>query len=245
MRHLFPPAGMKATLALAALLLVATAALAGDKQDVKGRITGNDKLIPDVYSEAAKPENHRWNWREPSPTVPPGARVLAGDPSREVCIAAFVPSPQPALQPVLVKVTGGRTIPATIVVTPGTRLSFKNVDPFVHSLFQVNEPKFGPIVTGVNSSREWTAPSTAARYEIRDTLFPSLRMYVRVETQVVGFVYPSARDGSFTLQLAPGDYVLKAFFAGNQVGKDVTGVHVVATGPFELKDPIQVGGDAK
>jgi hypothetical protein len=218
--------------------------MADNKIDVKGRIAGNEKLIPDVYSEAAKPENHRWNWREPSPTVPPAARVLSGDPSREVCIAAFLSQPQAALQPVLVKVTGGRTIPATLVVTPGTHLSFKNFDPFPHELFQKDEPKWGPNVTGQNSSREWTAPSKPDRYEIRDQLFPSLRMYVRVEPQVAGFVFPSARDGSFTLQLPPGDYVLKAFFAGNQVGKDVTGVHV-ATAPVELKDAIQVGGDAK
>ena len=199
--------------------------------------------MPDVYAEAAKPENHRWTWREASPTVPSAAKVLSADPTREIVIAAFVSAPQPAFsQPILVKVTGGRTNPATLVVTPGTRLSFKNVDPFVHSLFQVNEPKWGPNVTAPNSSRDWIAPSKTDRYEIRDALFPSVRMYIRVEPQVAAWALP-ARDGTFALQLPPGDYVLKAFFAGNQVGKDVSGVRV-ATGAVDLKDLIQVGGDA-
>src|SRR5262249_15838480 len=150
---------------------------------VKGKVQGTEKLLPDVYVDAAKPESHRWNWREPSPTVAQGARVLSADPSREVCVAAIAGATQPPHDPILVKVTGGRTLPATIVVPPKTRLSFKNVDPFTHVLYQAGaDSKWGPAnTTGNGASREWVAPDKADRYEIRDQLFPSVRMVVRVD----------------------------------------------------------------
>jgi hypothetical protein len=233
--------------AAAAGAVVAAAALAGDaalaaggSQDVRGKIQGSEKLIPDVYAEAAKPENHRYNWREPSPTVNAAARVLAADPSREVCIAAFAGAAQGPHDAVLVKVTGGRTIPATIVVPPKTHLSFKNVDPFPHSLFQVNEPKWGPVATGVNSSRDWQAPDKPDRYEIRDALFPSVRMEIRVDPQVIGFVYPSSKDGSFTLSLPQGDYTLRAYFQGNATSKDMA-IHI-GDKPVDLPGPLNVSG---
>jgi hypothetical protein len=217
-----------------------TAIAAGDAHDVKGKIVGGDKLVPDVYAEAAKPENHRFNWREPSPTVNAAARVLSADPSREVCVAAFAAAAQGPHDAVLVKVTGGRTIPATIVVPPKTHLSFKNFDPFPHSLFQVNEPKWAATQTGINSSRDWQAPDKPDRYEIRDALFPSLRMEVRVDPQVTGFVYPG-RDGTFTLSLPAGDYTLRAYFQGNATSKDMP-IHVPDKGGLDLPAPISVSG---
>src|SRR5437762_7485585 len=92
-------------------------ALAGP---VKGRISGQEKLIPDVYVEASKPEAHRFAWREPSPTVKAEFRNLSGNPSREICVAATEAANAAAHEPILLKSTGGRTIPATIVVSPGT-----------------------------------------------------------------------------------------------------------------------------
>jgi hypothetical protein len=229
--------------ALAAVLALnaGVAVAAGETHDVRGKITGNDKLVPDVYAEAAKPENHRFNWREPSPTVNAAARVLVADPSREVCIAAFAAAAQGPHDAVLVKVTGGRTIPATIVVPPKTHLSFKNYDPFPHSLFQVNEPKWAAAVTAINSSRDWQAPDKADRYEIRDSYFPSVRMEVRVDPQVVGFVYPNGKDGTFTLSLPTGDYTLRAYFQGNATSKDMP-IHVSDKGGLDLPAPLSVSG---
>jgi hypothetical protein len=211
-------------------------ALAGP---VKGRISGQEKLIPDVYTEAAKPDAHRWAWREPSPTVRAEFRALSANPSREICIAAIESSAAPAHEPILIKITGGRTIPSTIAVAPGTRLAFENRDPFPHKLFQVGSTTWNPEVINTGARREWTATG-AGRFEFRDALFPSVRSYVVVDPGVVDVAYPG-HDGAFAYgNLAPGDYVLKAFFQGKPVGKPVS-VTVRGGGLVDLKEPLSVG----
>jgi hypothetical protein len=226
------------------LFLLGACALAGGTAlaaPVKGKVTGHDKLIPDVYADAAKPESHRYSWREPSPTVRTEFRVLSANPSREICIAALATSNANPHDPILVKVTGGRTVPATIVVAPNTRLSFKNADPFPHRLYQVNEPKWSANTMATGAQRDWAAPGPG-RYEIRDEYFPSVRMWVVVEPQVVDFVYPD-KDGAFSMNLPPGEYTLKAYFAGKQVGAPA-GIFV-REGGADLKEPINVGGESK
>jgi plastocyanin len=228
----------RSALAFAAVLLVAGAgtALAGP---VRGRIAGQEKLIPDVYVEAAKPDAHRYTWREPSPTVKAEFRALAGNPSRDVCIAALSSNNAGAHDPVLVRVTGGHTIPTTIVVSPGTRLSFENRDPFPHRLYQVGSPAWAAKTVDSSQHREWTAPAGQGRYEFRDELFPSVRTFVVVEPQVLEIAYPG-RDGAFAMNLPAGDFVLKAYFNGRQVGRPMS---VASKEKFlvELKDPINVG----
>ncbi len=212
-------------LAVAAALTCAGGVIAGEAGKVKGKVTGLEKLVPDVYSESADSKNHRYNWREGSPTVPAQHRALYGSPSKEVCLAAFGGGNANPFEPIKVKVTGGRTNPAMLVVPPGTRIQFLNVDPFPHKLFQVNEPKWAPNVTGPGSNRDWTAGSPG-RYEIRDELFPSVRTFVVVEPQVSAIGYPS-RGGDFSIdKLAPGEYTLRAYFNGKPVGKDQPGFRI-------------------
>jgi hypothetical protein len=226
--------------ASASLILVgAGGALAGP---IKGRISGQEKLTPDVYTEAAKPDSHRWVWREPSPTVRAEFRTLSANPSREVCIAAMEAANAPAHEPILIKITGGRTIPATIVVSPGTHLSFENRDPFPHRLFQAGSTVWKAETINPGAHREWTA-QTGGKFEFRDELFPTVRSYVTVDPQVVEIAYPG-RDGAFAMNLQPGDYVLKAFFAGKQVGKPVS---VSVKGPqlLDLRDTLNVAEAAQ
>jgi len=213
---------------------------------VHGKVIGLEKLIPDVYAEAADSKNHRYNWREASPTVPAGARALFANPTREVVIGAFSNGSTAPLSPIKVIVTGGRTNPATLVVTPGTHVQFLNVDPFPHQLYEPNNPAFSPTETGHGSPRDWMAPAGAGRHEIRDQLFPSIRTYVVVDPQVVAYAPPS-RSGEFLIDgLAGGDYVLRAYFNGKVAGKDSPGAHVSDKGgTFELKDPWNLAGDAK
>ena len=90
-----------------------------------------------------------------------------------------------------------------------------------------------------NGIREWTAPDGNGRYEIRDELFPTVRTFVIIDPQVVQVAYPG-RDGAFGLTLPAGEYVLKAFFQGKQVGKP-TPVNAKEKSSFELKDPFNVG----
>lgn len=238
------PLSRLARLAPCALLAGATLTGVAIAGPVKGRISGQEKLVPDVYIEASKPDSHRFTWREPSPTVRAEFRNLAANPSRELCIAAVETAQAPAHEAILVKITGGRTIPATIVVSPGTRLSFENHDPFVHKLYAVGQQTWRAEPINGAAHREWSAPGPG-RFEFRDELFPSIRSYVVVEPGVVEIAYPG-RDGAFAMNLAPGDYVLKAFFSGKQVGKPIS---VGVKGPqlIELKDPLNVaeGGESK
>ena len=122
-------------------------------------------------------------------------RALSGNPSRELCIAALGKDNAPAHETMLVRITGGRTIPATIVVSPGTRLSFQNRDPFPHRIYQVGNQAWKAENQETARSREWTAPPGAGRYEFRDELFPSVRTFVVVEPQVLDDHLPRARRG--------------------------------------------------
>ena len=72
---------------LSTFALLTTVGRAGPP-NVKGKITGYEKLTPEVYAEAAKPEARRWTWREPSPSVAAQFRSLSANPSRDICIAA-------------------------------------------------------------------------------------------------------------------------------------------------------------
>jgi hypothetical protein len=224
-----------------AFLAVSSAVGAGP---LKGRIVGQEKLIPDVYVEAARPDAHRFTWREPSATVRAEFRTLSGNPSRDLCIAAITQSttPAPAHDPILIRVTGGHTIPTTIVISPGTRLSFENRDPFPHRLFIVDSTVFKAETTESGRRREWSAPAGAGRYEVRDELFPSVRTFVVVDPEVIDIAYPG-RDGAFGMNLPAGDFVLKAFFGGKQVGRPVS-VSAKERLLLDLKEPLNVGETA-
>jgi len=235
-RHL-----VAAALALLATALSSGSLRAGGTSTIKGKVTGWDKLLPQTYQEASKPDSHRFTWREPSPTVKQDFRRLSANVSRDVCVAAFGNGAAPAHDSQRVFVTGERVMPSTIVLSPGSRLSFKNADPFQHTLYEVGNASWGPNPTAPGSSRDWAASATGV-HVIRDAQFPSLVMYVVVDAAAVEATYPD-RDGTFNINLPPGDYTLKAFFDGKPVGKPVDGVHL-GDKDMELKDPMPIG-DAK
>lgn len=239
-RHQAPPMLLRrAILPLTLCAVAATAAGAALAGPVKGRISGQEKLVPDVYAEAAKPDAHRYAWREPSPTVRSEFRTLFANPPRDICIAAVESAAAPAHDAILIKITGGRTIPTTIAVSPGTRLSFENRDPFPHRLYQVGSTTWHAEVINSSARREWTATG-AGRVEFRDELFPSVRTFVVVDPGVVDVAYPG-HDGAFAYSaLPPGDYVLKAFFQGKVVGKPVA-VSVKGSSLVDLKEALNVG----
>lgn len=234
-----------ATVSALALCSATGLAVPGAAPNVKGKISGYEKLVPEVYAEAAKPEAKRFTWREPAPAVALQHRVLSANPSRDICIAATTSAPQEKQQ-FGMTVTGGRVIPTTIVVTPNTQLAFKNYDPFKHRIYIVNgnNKVLAPEDLQPNNVRSW-APQGAGKFEIRDELFPSVRSYVIVDPQVMAVTYPG-RDGSFNFALPAGDYVLKAFFNGHPVGRQVQ-LTAKDRGVLELKEPFKLdeGSDAK
>jgi hypothetical protein len=212
--------------------------------NVKGRISGHDKLVPEVYAEAAKPEARRWTWREPSPSVSAQFRTLAANPSRDICVAATRSDNQGPQEPIRMTVTGGRVFPTTIVVAPNTQLAFKNFDPFKHRVFITSGT--GQSVLAAedlqpNAVRTW-APAGAGQYEVKDELFPSVRTFIVVDPQVAQIAYPG-RDGAFGFALPPGDYVLKAFFNGREVGSS-SPIAVKEKGTVDLKEPLNVSAAA-
>jgi hypothetical protein len=92
--------------------------------------------------------------------------------------------------------------------------------------------------------REWQAPTGGeGKFEIRDELFPSVRTWVIVNPQVVQITYPG-RDGAFAFSLGNGDYILKAFFNGKQVGAGLAAAAREKGAPNDLKQPLDVGDGA-
>jgi plastocyanin len=211
---------------------VATSALAGQ---VRGKIAGESKIVPEVYAEMAKAE-HRYTWREPSPTVKPEFRALSVNVSRDVCIAAISTGTAQPHEAIQITVTGGHTVPTTIVVSPGTKLLFVNHDPFPHRLYGMpGNDAFKESETTPSGSRDWTATSPG-RFEFRDKLSPTLRFFAVVDPGVVDVVYPG-HNGTFAFRDLPaGDYFLKAFANGKQIGKPVQAVS--KNGTVELKEPL-------
>jgi len=217
------------------ILLVPGVALAAQ---VKGQVKGHNKLINPVWEEAARPGNNRYTWREPSPTVRSEFRRLFGLAPKELCIAGISSKTvTPPKVPILVLVGGGRTTPVTMVVAPGTRIRFRNNDPFRHRLYAVGEGSLPPADMAMAAERDWTAPEVGT-YELRDELAPSLRSWIIVKEGVADIGYPN-RKGEFFLNLEPGDYKLEFFFAGKVIG-DLEGLTVGKRDVDLTRQPIKV-----
>jgi hypothetical protein len=228
------------TACVAGLLLLSATALGGK---VKGKLENFRLLENPVWAESKEPQKHGYSFREPVPTVRAEFRKLFPHIPKELCVAALGAEKQSALPPILIRVGGGRTTPVTIVVPPGTKLTFQNTDPFKHRLYGVGISTFPPNDTIKGGTREWSVPGPGA-FEIRDELAPSLRMFVIGEPNVAAIAYPSMK-GEFALTIKdPGEYTLQAYFAGKKVGEPML---VAATeGDIDIsKKPIKVAVEAK
>ena len=222
-------------LGLSVLAIPATAAAA----KIKGRLEGFRLLTNPVWTEARDPKHHGYSFREPVPTVRAEFRRLFPHIPKELCVAALANGPQKPPPPILIRVGGGRTTPVTIVVPPGTRLTFQNTDPFKHRLYGVNVKTFPPNDSIRGATRDWTVPE-AGTYEIRDELAPSLRMFVVSEPNVATVSYPSLK-GEFALNVEqPGEYTVQAFFAGKKIGQAIP-VKVEGADIDLARTPIKVG----
>jgi hypothetical protein len=210
------------TVAVLALIGLAVPGLAVAGQ-IKGKVLGLEKLMNPVWNEAKDVAAHRFSWREPSPTVRAEFRNLFAYAPKEVCIAALATSAQqPPPMPMLITVGGGRTSHVTVVVAPGTRIIFENRDPFAHRLYGVGIPTLLPTGnTAALGKREWSAPPPG-KYEIRDELFPSLRTWIVVESNVAAITYPTTAGTYQFQQLGPGEYTIRAYFAGAPTGTPKT-----------------------
>jgi hypothetical protein len=201
--------------------LVATAPGWASAAGVKGRVTGYEHLRNPVWVAAKDPDRHGYSFREPVTTVPAAMRKLFPQVSKEIMVVALGAGPKGAGKAVSVRVSGGRTTPVTLVVTPGTEIRFKNADPFDHRLYGVGLATFPASSTAKGALRRWT-PQEEGRYELRDELAPSLSMWVVAEPTVVATALPST-DGRFSLNIEEaGQYTLQAYFAGEAVGRPLS-----------------------
>jgi plastocyanin len=226
--------GSAALLLSAGLTLLSSTA---DAAHIKGQFTGFRSLQNPVWAEAKDPTNHGYSFREPVPTVRAEFRRPFPHIPKELCVAAIAASPQKAQPPVLIRVGGGRTTPVTIVVTPGTRLTFQNTDPFKHKIYGVGIKTFAASETASGATRDWSVPE-AGVFEIRDEAAPSLRMWIVAEPNVAAVAYPSMK-GEFSLSVQEaGDYTLQAYFSGKKVGAPMP--VTVTEKDLELKQPIKV-----
>lgn len=212
------PAGGALTAKL--LCLVGCLALTGvaDAATVRGRLEGYRLLQNPVWGEARDPKNRGYSFREPVPTVRAEFQRLYPHIPKELCVALLAPAPQKASPlAVPVRVGGGRTTPVTLVVAPGTKLTFQNADAFKHRLYAVGLKTFTASDTAPNAKREWTVPGPGV-FEIRDELAPSVRMWVVGEPNVAAIAHPTLK-GDFAVPIElPGEYRVQVYFAGKPVG---------------------------
>jgi hypothetical protein len=204
-RRLLPLPSPRTLLPRVLSVLVAAVALSYgptvDAGPLKGRITGKRSSFPTCTSRRSKPDSHRFTWREPSPTVRAEFRALSGNPSRDLCIAAFsaraAPPPEPTTRSSCASPAGTPSPPPSSS-RPGRGSPSRITIPFLTASSSPAAPTWGAETIETTRRREWSAPPGAGRYEFRDELFPSVRTYVVVDPQVVDIAYPG-RDGAFGL----------------------------------------------
>jgi hypothetical protein len=221
-----------------ALLFVPGIALAATVT-VKGRAAGGAKLLNPVWNEAKDPTSHRYNFREPSPTVRPDVRTLTGYLPKELCIVALGEKGVALKVPMRMIVAGGRTTPVTLVVAEGQQIQIENHDPFPHKLYDTGNKGLQAGETLATKSRTWTPPGPG-KYEIRDHYSPSIRSWIVVEPRAVAVAYPD-RKGEFAIDLEPGTYKLRGYYNGEPIGTELDAVVNPTPAEQLLKGPLVVG----
>ncbi|MBW2525119.1 MAG: hypothetical protein JRI23_13130 [Deltaproteobacteria bacterium] len=220
---------LRIALSAATLLLVAltgsATAVAQDEEPVEpvvlvGTIKGGQALLNPVWNEAKDPKSRRYTFRVPSTTVSPQAKILTAYLPKELCIVALGDGPAQAKKsPIPMTISGGRTTPVTLVVPQGQEIQIENHDPFPHRLYEVGKGETSLKASDIEptKSRRWTPPKPG-KYELRDELAPSLRAWVVVEPKAHQRAFVNFKQ-EFNMELLPGAYTLRGYFAGEAVGK--------------------------
>lgn len=197
-------------------LALLVAPLTAEAVKLQGTLKGTKTLLNPAWQEARDPDSHSYTFREPVGTVPAKLRVLSAYLPKEVAVVGLAETRQES-PPMTVVISGGRIAPSTIVVPPGTQLTFKNADPFAHELYAVGQDTLGPSQTQAGGDRKWTVPDKGV-YEVRDKRSPSVRLWIVSEPRAAAMTTPDTK-GDFALDLAePGTYQVQVYFAGKLVG---------------------------
>lgn len=215
------PSAQRATTSLWVALSFAVTALTvpAHSADLRGNLQGIDTLRPSAPPEI--PERRLYFWMQSNGAV--ATREARANPERDLAVIVTGPAVAEAAQPVTVTIAGGGCQPGTVVVTPNTVISLRNLDWFTHELY-LTQPNneapiedFGPEATAPSSQRS-AQVRTAGRYVLHDRLNPLFRCWIVVGPGQGRVISPAA-DGTYrTSGLAEGDYTVDVWFEGRKVG---------------------------
>ena len=206
--------------------------------DLKGRVTGFENLRPAALASATAPDKKLFTLREFDPLVPSKFTTISAKPDKDVTLAIYGAGDKSAFGlGAVIRLAGGRAVPATVVVPPGVPIFFRNDDPFMHH------------VSGPEVERD-LKPGESHKFEPKgkqlafvDKLVPSVRAWVVVEDGVIANRWPNP-DGTIKIaELAEAEFTIKAFFEGQQKAATPP-FKVPAKGSVELKDPLAVAPPA-
>lgn len=173
------------------------------------RLVGYESLRPSALASAAATDRHLYTLREFDPLVQAKYNTISADPEKDLTIAIYGPGDNAFGQGAVIRLAGGRAVPATVVVPSGVPVFFRNDDPFVHHLI-------GPDVERDLKPGEShkIAPKAKGVTTFTDTLTPSVKAWVVVEDGVIANRW-AGLDGAVKIQLEGNEYTFKAFFEGN------------------------------
>jgi plastocyanin len=202
--------------------------------DLRGSLTGAESLTP-----APRPDPPRYRgsyWDAPNGAVTitaPRANL-----ERDVAVVLTGPGVAEASQPVTVVVEGNRCRPGTVVVSPGTTVTFDNRDLLGHALYAVARGGDGPRVVEAEltsaRTRRQVAFAQAGVFELRDERAPSFRCWVVVGPGQ-GRVLPVNGQGAFsTTSLGDGEYTVQAWYEGAARGSATATVAGRDAAPVQL-----------
>lgn len=222
--------------ALAAPLALSLAGQGGAARagDLKARLTGWDSLRPSALASATAADKKLFTLREFDPLVPQKYTTISAKPDKDLTLAIYGSGDASAFGlGAVIRLAGGRAVPATVVVPSGVPVFFRNDDPFVHHLKGPDVDR--DLKPGESHKLE---PKAKGTITFEDTLIPSVKAWIVVEDGVIANRAPSW-DGTIKIaELAAGEYAIKAFFEGN--ARATFNFKVADKGVVEIKDPIAV-----
>jgi len=219
-----------AALSVIPLGLSLTTAKAGD---LKARITGAEHLRPSALASATAADKKLYTLREFDPLVPAKYTTISAKPDKDITLAIYGAGDKSAFGlGAVIRLAGGRAVPATVVVPSGVSVFFRNDDPFIHR------------IVGPDVDRE-LKPGESHKFEPKgknatytDSMIPSVKAFVAIEDGVIANRWP-APDGTIKItELSDGEYTVKAFFEGQ--AKTANTFKIPAKGVVEIKEPIAV-----
>jgi len=211
---------------------------------VNGKIVVTQKLRESLADAESRDPRTSGYWNEPN-----GLRQVDPpmvDPSKDLGVIIMKEgATAPAADEVTtVEVKAGSLARNVVVVRPGSRIKFLNVDPFDHSLYSPGMDGFGP----EQQSRKAFRPidfKAEGIHEIRCKLLTHFKGWVVVTPATM--VLEVKESGEFTLEeMEPGKYTVKVFLAGrwfHEQSFEVTGKEKEQL--IEVKLDAPAGDDGK